>query len=132
VNIDVSGDQDVVSEPRHIQVAEVKGVGEVLHTIATYRARCLSAADQVGRHVRVCLVHQALGQERCVHLSPAFHEHAQDPPFAQLIEQWRQGDSTVRSRREPHDLGGADAAISNRSDERVGADDPSGLTDAKL
>src|SRR5207245_5819486 len=108
------------------------GVAQMLDAAAPQRSGSVAAADELGRNVRVDLVDQALREEGGVHLPATFDQHTDQVALAELIEQVRQGDTSVGRAGQLQDLGQPDPARFGRRDERVRADHARRLADAKL
>src|SRR5438874_3025756 len=132
VNICVGADQDVIPEADEVEVGEPGGIAQMLDAFSAERPGCVLAPDEPRRDVRVNLVDEALGEEGRVDLPTALYEQADQVALAELVEQGWQRDTAFFCRRQIQDLGQPDAAGFRRCDERVRADHPRRLADAKL
>src|ERR1700704_4260308 len=105
VNIYVPRDQQIVAKPGRIELAKDDCFGQVLDAGAAEGTGRFAPSDEPRRDVSVNLVHQALREEACVHLAAAFHQEAEDAPFAELVQQWFQRHATVGGGGQLEDLG---------------------------
>src|ERR1700674_884837 len=95
----------------------------MLDTGATYGPWGLAPANDAWGHIGVDLVNHAGGEEGSVHLAPAFDEHAEDAPRAELIHERPQGHPAIRRRGKSHDLRCPHATRSGCGDQSIWSDD---------
>src|ERR1700730_14739214 len=96
VNIYVSSEQEIVAQADVVQVAELRGVGQVFDPDAPQRAGCLAATDKARGDIRVDLVYKACREERGMDLGAALDEKAEHSALPQLVEQRQERDAAVR------------------------------------
>jgi hypothetical protein len=123
VNINVSSDQQIIANPSRIDVAQPDRLHQTCDSLAADRAGRLATSDDQRRDISLHLVHQALSEEGSVNLRSTFHQKAEDPAPTQLVEQWPESNTPLRSPGQDESFGFTQLSGTRGGDQCVRPDD---------